>query len=112
MPADAYYYDAINALAAAGVFAGTGCDEGFCPDPPLTRWEMAVWLIRPWMRPTRLVNNTLGDSSGNLDPQAVWMAVTRMTNVRSQLSAINQFRYSFGGYCSEADVWEMFRPTT
>ena len=29
-----------------GIFDGTGCDDGLCPDEPLQRWEMAVWLIR------------------------------------------------------------------
>ena len=41
-----FYFDAVNALAATGVFTGTECDEGFCPDRPLKRWEMSVWLIR------------------------------------------------------------------
>ena len=44
---DAYYFDAVDALAAVGVFEGTDCGEGrFCPDDPLKRWQMAVWLIR------------------------------------------------------------------
>ena len=30
-----------------GVLAGTGCASGrFCPDEPLARWMMAVWLVR------------------------------------------------------------------
>ena len=38
---------AINALAGQGVFSGTECGEGrFCPDDPIERWAMAVWLIR------------------------------------------------------------------
>ena len=39
---------AIDALRrhVAGVFVGTGCDGGLCPDEPLLRWEMAVWLVR------------------------------------------------------------------
>ena len=37
----------IAALAAAGVFDGTDCSSGrFCPDEPLPRWIMAVWLVR------------------------------------------------------------------
>ena len=39
VPADAYYYEAVNALAADGVFEGTGCEEGFCPEQPLKRWR-------------------------------------------------------------------------
>ncbi len=42
---------AVNALAAlenVDVFAGTGCadGDGLCPHEPLSRWEMAVWLVR------------------------------------------------------------------
>ena len=38
---------AINDLADGGVFAGTECGGGlFCPDDPIDRWVMAVWLIR------------------------------------------------------------------
>ena len=44
---DAYYFDAVDALAAGGVFDGTDCgDDQFCPGNPLKRWQMAVWLIR------------------------------------------------------------------
>ena len=43
----AYYATPVNALAADGVFAGTECaPQQFCPDMPLRRWEMAVWLVR------------------------------------------------------------------
>ena len=38
---------AVGVLAASGVFDGTECGEGlFCPDEPLQRWAMAVWLVR------------------------------------------------------------------
>ena len=38
---------AINALSELGVFADTECGDGlFCPDEPIDRWVMAVWLIR------------------------------------------------------------------
>ena len=38
---------AINALAADGLFVDTECGEGlFCPDQPIQRWTMAIWLIR------------------------------------------------------------------
>ena len=39
----------INALASDSrdILAGTDCDGGlFCPDDPLPRWVMAVWLVR------------------------------------------------------------------
>ena len=40
--------DALAALENVDVFAGTGCadGDGLCPDEPLPRWEMAVWLVR------------------------------------------------------------------
>ena len=43
---DAYYSEPVAALAAAGVFAGTECDEGFCPEDPIDRKTMAVWTVR------------------------------------------------------------------
>ena len=40
-------YDAVRALTDDGVLAGTGCAPGlFCPDDPIPRWMMAVWLVR------------------------------------------------------------------
>ena len=39
--------EAINALTADGVFAGTECAPNmFCPTDPVQRWVMAVWLVR------------------------------------------------------------------
>ena len=43
---NAWHYEYIGALQSRGVFEGTECDEGFCPNQPLPRWQMAVWLIR------------------------------------------------------------------
>lgn len=38
---------AVEALAAEGVLDGTGCGDGlFCPEEPLKRSVMAVWLVR------------------------------------------------------------------
>ena len=39
---------AVDALRALDVFDGTGCEnsDGLCPNDPLKRWEMAVWLVR------------------------------------------------------------------
>ena len=45
-PADAFYAAPVAALATAGVFAGTECDDGFCPDEPIDRATMAVWMVR------------------------------------------------------------------
>ena len=38
---------AIAALATDGIFVDTGCGDGlFCPDQPIQRQTMAIWLIR------------------------------------------------------------------
>lgn len=37
----------IEALEAEGILAGTECRTArFCPDDPLPRWVMAVWMVR------------------------------------------------------------------
>lgn len=37
----------IEALEAEGILAGTECETArFCPDDPLPRWVMAVWMVR------------------------------------------------------------------
>lgn len=46
VPQDAYYTTPVADLAAAGVFAGTDCDEGFCPGDAIDRKTMAVWTVR------------------------------------------------------------------
>ena len=44
---DNVHRPAIEALADDGIFEGTECEPGsFCPDEPILRWEMAVWLVR------------------------------------------------------------------
>ncbi len=43
---DAYYSVPVAALAELGVFVGTECAEGFCPDDPIDRKTMAVWVVR------------------------------------------------------------------
>ena len=43
---DAYYSVPVSSLAERGVFAGTECDEGFCPDDPIDRKTVAVWVVR------------------------------------------------------------------
>ena len=46
VPDDVYYSMPVAELAALGVFAGTGCGEGFCPGEPIDRKTMAVWMVR------------------------------------------------------------------
>ena len=47
VPDGKYYTRPIAELEKMGVFEGTACGEGlFCPDDPVLRWEMAVWIVR------------------------------------------------------------------
>ena len=42
-----YYTEPVGDLAGEGVFDGTECGDGlFCPDEPILRWQMAVWMVR------------------------------------------------------------------
>ena len=44
---DAYYSEAVNALASGGIFDGTECAQGMlCPGEPIDRKTMAVWTVR------------------------------------------------------------------
>ena len=43
---EVYYSVPVMSLAERGVFVGTECDDGFCPDDPLDRKTMAVWVVR------------------------------------------------------------------
>ena len=43
---DVYYSVPVAALAELGVFAGTECAPGFCPDDAIDRETMAVWMVR------------------------------------------------------------------
>ena len=44
---DAYYSEAVDALAGGGVFDGTECAQGMlCPGEPIDRKTMAVWTVR------------------------------------------------------------------
>ena len=46
-PPEGAHTPAIAALAADGVFVDTECGPNlFCPNQPIQRWVMAVWLIR------------------------------------------------------------------
>ena len=44
--ADSYYAEAVSQLGGRGVFVGTLCEGGFCPDEALDRKTMAVWVVR------------------------------------------------------------------
>ena len=44
--ADSYYVEPVSQLGERGVFAGTLCEGGFCPDEALDRKTMAVWVVR------------------------------------------------------------------
>ena len=46
VPSDAYFTLPVKALASAGIFASTGCDDGFCPGEPIDRATMSVWMVR------------------------------------------------------------------
>ena len=63
VPEGAYYSAAVARLAAAGVFDGTECGEGFCPGDALDRKTMAVWVvrIRDGMDPPAVPESRFGD---------------------------------------------------
>ena len=46
VPDDAFYAEPVAELASEGVFDGTECANGFCPDEPIDRKTMAVWIVR------------------------------------------------------------------
>ena len=46
VPPDTYYTVPVQTLDADGVFDGTLCEDGFCPDDPIDRKTMAVWTVR------------------------------------------------------------------
>ena len=43
---DAYFSVPVAVLAELGVFAGTECAQGFCPDDAIDRKTMAGWMVR------------------------------------------------------------------
>ena len=46
VPAGSLYFQFVEALAAAGVTAGCDAVPNYCPDRPITRAEMAVFLAK------------------------------------------------------------------
>ena len=83
---------AIDALAERGVLAETDCGSGLiCPGEPISRWVMAVWLVRalgesPSEAPTRF---------SDVDPDAWWAPyVERLAEMRvTQGCATGPARY-------------------
>ena len=59
---------AITELWGLDVFAGTGCEAGFCPGDPLLRWTMAVWLVRilDGEEPAAVASSRFSDVDGSL----------------------------------------------
>ena len=73
---------AVETLAADGVFGGTECAPGrFCPDAPLARRTMAVWLVR-------VLDSGDPDDSGSIrfadvEPGDPWAAhIERLAELR------------------------------
>ena len=46
VPENAFYTVPVKTLGSQGVFEGTECQAGFCPDDPIDRKTMAVWIVR------------------------------------------------------------------
>ena len=58
--------ESIESLAVDGIFDGTDCSPGkFCPDEPLERWVMAVWLVRILGESPSSNGTRFADVSGN-----------------------------------------------
>ena len=63
-PQDAYYSDAVNALADGGIFDDTECAQGkLCPGKPIDRKTMAVWTVRALdsQDPAQIPNSRFSD---------------------------------------------------
>ena len=61
---DAFYSDAVNALADGGLFEGTECAPGaLCPGEPIDRKTMAVWTVRALdsQNPAPITNSRFSD---------------------------------------------------
>ena len=61
---DAFYSDAVNALADGGIFEGTECAPGMlCPGEPIDRKTMAVWTVRALdsQNPAPIANSRFSD---------------------------------------------------
>ena len=61
---DAYYSEAVGALAGNGIFDGTECAQGMlCPGEPIDRKTMAVWTVRALdgEDPAQILNSRFSD---------------------------------------------------
>lgn len=45
-PPNRYFSEPVARLAERGLFAGTLCEDGFCPDAVIDRKTAAVWIVR------------------------------------------------------------------
>ena len=62
---------AIDALEREGILDGTECGEGlFCPEKPVLRWVMAVWLVRA-LSETR-ASVAAATAFSDVDPSVWW----------------------------------------
>ena len=69
----AYYEEPLDALAEEGILDGTECASGrICPNEPIERWTMAVWLGRTLSggEPPEISTTRFAD----VDPDAWWAA--------------------------------------
>ncbi len=72
---------AIRALADSGVLDGTECGTGrFCPDEPIKRWIMAVWLVRVLGED---ITADGGSRFADVDPSAWWSTFAEQLAVRN-----------------------------
>ena len=81
-----------------------------CPKVPRSITDEAVEVVGQAFsgRIPQWFYDTFYDSDNNPNLRAIWVAVGRIEDGQSRLAVVNQLRYSFGGYCSEANVWEQF----
>ncbi len=92
----------IGALASDGraILAGTDCGEGrFCPDDPLLRWVMAVWLVRALDGAEP--DPSGGSSFADVDPASWWAPYT---NRLADLEVTKGCRDDPPRYCPERPV--------
>ena len=63
----------VNSLAVAGVLEGTECgDRLICPDDPLLRWVMAVWITRALGQAPEILDATT--RFADVHPDAWWVS--------------------------------------
>ena len=99
--------EAIDALAADGIFVGTECRPGeFCPEKPIPRWVMAVWLVRlvDGKEPERVTESSFVD----VNPRKWWAAyVERLWDLRITIGCLDEpgdFRYCPDAFTTRAQM--------